>query len=343
MIQEAEILEIDGGYGEGGGQVIRTCLSLSAITGRAVRVKNVRGGRKQPGLKPQHVMCVKAAARICNAAIDGDSVGSMEIEFRPASPVLPGQYEFNIGTAGSTTLVAQTLTIPLALADGSSTVSITGGTHVDHAPTTDYLVETYFAALSEGKISVSGRTTRHGFMPSGGGRLELSIDGGATPYGFRFSERGETKGVMASVTVSNLLDITVGERGKKKLDEKLNFHADVRMVESATPGAAAMVSCQFDGGYAGFSALGARGKPMEEVSSEAARDYRNFIRTGASVDEHLADQLVLPAVLATGDSEWSTPTVTEHLRTVIWVAQQFVDRNVAIEENETGGGIVRVW
>jgi len=166
------LVEVDGSFGEGGGQIIRSAVTLAALTGQAVTVSRVRAGRKKPGLQPQHLTAVRAAARICNATLRGDTVGSFQFTFEPQSAVQPGQYEFDIGTAGAAPLVAQTVFPPLACAEGPSRVSIRGGTHVPHAPPAEYLEGVYFPLLQAAGLGATFHYERPGFFPRGGGLLE---------------------------------------------------------------------------------------------------------------------------------------------------------------------------
>lgn len=318
------MIQIDGSFGEGGGQIIRTSVSLSAITGLPVEVWNVRAGRAKPGLQPQHLAAVKAAAEICGAELDGASVGSTRFAFTPKYEVRPGDYSFNIGTAGSTTLVAQTVLVPLALTGQPCTVSISGGTHNPMAPPSDYLERVYASALMEMGVSVKVETPRAGFFPEGGGRLEIEITGAPVLHPVRKIERGALRWLVAIVTTANVRE-SVFYRAREVLEARLD---GVRVKHEEKPssgaGAAVVVIADHEGGSAGFTGLGARGKPMEAVAEEAIASYLEWRELSAAVDEHLADQLVLPALFALDESSWTTPVVTEHLRTVLWVAHQFV-------------------
>lgn len=341
------MLQLDGSYGEGGGQIIRTSLSLAAITGQAVAISNVRAGRSKPGLQPQHLMAVRAAAALCGARLEGDHVGSTRLAFKPQQAVQPGEHRFDIGTAGATTLVAQTVLLPLALAGGASRVVITGGTHVPHAPTTEYLERVYLPALRRMSVEARLVSPRAGFFPKGGGELEIDIDGleagRLTPVDF--TERGKLRSLAADVITAGLPD-HVGERGQAAIEQFLKGvgrRADIaqRRPESWDPGAAVFLAAECEGGLAGFTALGQRGKLMQVVAPEACQEFMDWWKTGAAVDAHLADQLVLPAALAApaGESRWTAPEVTEHLRTVLWVAGQFLPIRTSIE---AAGGVSRV-
>jgi len=328
----SDLIRIDGSYGEGGGQVIRTALALSAITGRPIELANIRGKRAKPGLQAQHLMSVKAAATICQAEVIGDELGSQEIYFSPRSPVKSGNYHFNIGTAGSTTLVLQTIFVPLALAAGRSKVSVTGGTHNPMAPCSDYLERVFLPALTRMGVDTKFELVRAGYFPRGQGEVTCEIEAdGFVPISLE--ERGGHTGSTARVITSGLPK-GVGERGRSQLGRSYELSPiEVLDRPSAGAGAAVFVAHEFENAFAGFTGLGERGKPMESVAEEAGKPAADWFKSEATVDEHLADQLVLPAVFAKGQSRWRTSLVTEHLRTVAWLALHFVDREIEIDES----------
>ncbi len=337
-----DLLTIDGSYGEGGGQVIRTSVALSAITGRPIQVINLRAGRATPGLKTQHVVSVKSAAELCAAEVQGGHRGSMELSFTPTHPVKAGRYRFEIETAGATTLVAQTVFVPLALAEGESEVTITGGTHCNFAPSADFFEQVFLRAMASAGIRTEFEIVRFGFVPGGKGEVTFTIQGGVPIRGLDLSRRGRLKQASARVIVSKHLPEMVAARGKRELQRLTDLTPHVFSVDSVTPGAASHVACEFDDGFAGFVGLGERGKPMEKVVAECGDGYRALLKTDASTDEHLADQLVLPLAFADGPSKWITPNVTEHLRTVIWVVKQFYGREITLEERDDRSGIVTI-
>jgi len=340
---------IDGLYGEGGGQIIRTALSLAAITGQAVEIVNIRSRRSKPGLQPQHLTAVQAAAAICNAEVAGAAVGSTRLRFAPQSSPQPGNYRWDIGTAGATTLVAQTVLLPLALAAGPSRVTITGGTHVPHAPAVEYLEGVYLPMLRHAGCAVRMDSPRAGFYPRGGGEITLDIAGGYRPQAIHLVERGNLRALHATIVTAGL-PAHVAERGAATLElmtRSFSFGPRFTITKREQPshgrGAAVVITAEYDGGFGGFSALGARGVPMDTVAGQACIDFLNWwdARTGyAACDEHLADQLVLPAALARGESRWSAPVVSEHLRTALWVAQQFLPITVTIDAPDGAPGII---
>lgn len=318
------MVHIDGSYGEGGGQIIRTSVSLAAITGKDVRIANIRAKRSKPGLQPQHLMAVKAAAELCDAELTGAAVGSTQLTFRPSGPVKVGEYRFEIGTAGSAPLVAQTVIMPLALTGQPCRVVVTGGTHNPMAPASDYLEYVYAPALREMGVSIAVSSTRAGFYPAGGGLLEIELTGSTSLFPIERLTRGPLQRLLAIVTTSGLSD-QVFNRARTVVEARL---PGVKVVHEDKPsngaGAAVVLVAEHQGGSAGFTALGEKGKPMERVAEEAIDLYEDWAGQDAPVDEHLADQIVLPAVFTTGESSWRTSEATEHLRTVLWLVEHFM-------------------
>jgi RNA 3'-terminal phosphate cyclase (ATP) len=335
---------IDGSQGEGGGQILRTSLSLSALTGRPLTIRNIRAGRSKPGLQPQHLSSVRAAAALCAASLQGADVGSTELTFTPMAPPSPGQYHFEIGTAGAATLVLQTVLLPLALAGADSVVTVSGGTHVPHAPTFEYLAGVYGATLRQHGLADDFRMTTAGFYPRGGGVIHAQIPSIAELAPVDLRERGPLVSLMAYVVTARLPE-DVAERGVSALQKHLPKVPAPLVIErhevvSQGPGAAVILIAEHEQGRAGFSAVGARGKPMEVVMAEACAAYHSWYATGLACDEHLADQLALPMALVPGESRWMTCCVTEHLRTVLTVIAKFLPVQAEIKERSDGAGEV---
>lgn len=330
------MIEIDGSQGEGGGQILRTALSLALVTGKSFRISRIRAGRAEPGLKPQHLAAVQAAARAGRARVEGDRQGSRELTFRPSGPPRPGDYTIDIGTAGAATLAAQTLIIPLALQQAPSHLRIIGGTHVTSSPSADFLLDVYLPALRRFGFQASGSYPMAGFYPSGGGLLDILITPGAAPQPVEMPDPGELHQIDAAAITANL-PADVAERGVRRIRRALdstrpapNVFPVVALAPS--PGAAVVLCCKGEAAVAGFSAVGRRGRPMERVADEAVDQYLSWRASGSSCDEHLADQLVLPAVLASGESCWSMPRASCHLETVISVASLFLDVTANLSE-----------
>ena len=340
------MVTIDGSYGEGGGQILRTSLTLSVLTGQPLIIEKIRAGRSKPGLQPQHLASVKAAAALSGADLEGAAVGSTRLGFTPRTPAVPGSYRFDIGTAGAATLVAQTVMLPLALAGTPSDVTITGGTHVPHAPMVDYLEQVYAEVIAAHGLAVAIASPRAGFFPRGGGALQLAIEPSSLSRPVTLTERGALRSITAHVITSGLPP-DVARRGAAAVRERLQeLSPDVmvvpRDVPSPGPGAAVFLLVGCENVRAGFSAIGERGKPMEAVVGAACEDLLAWFHSGAACEEHLADQLALPVALTPGLSRWTTSRATEHLRTVLWVLPQFLDVKASLTENADGTGAVSV-
>lgn len=339
-LQSSGTVRIDGSYGEGGGQIIRTCLSLAALTGRAFEVVNVRAGRPKPGLQAQHLTAVQSTAQICGAHAEGAHIGSSSFLFAPQHSPISGQYNFEVGTAGATTLIAQTLVLPLSCAQGKSHVQISGGTHVPFAPVADYLESVYLELLRRLGMSATSHYEAAGYYPKGGGKLVLEIDPSAEIRPVNLVHRGRLLRLSARIITSRLPE-HVGRRGALAVQEFMRSAGhDVETEQinppSCAPGAAVFIQAECEGGIAGFSALGQVGKPMERVARDACQEFLAWWESGAPCDERLADQLVLPMAFASGISRWVTRRVTDHLRTVVWVVEQFLPVSIGIEERADG-------
>ncbi len=316
-------IEIDGSEGEGGGQILRSSLALSIITGTPVRFRNIRAKRAKPGLRRQHLAAVRAAAAISGAELRGDAVSSMELWFAPG-PVQPGEHHVAIGTAGSTTLVLQTLMWPLLLADAPSEVVIEGGTHNPMAPTFEFLDRTFFPQVRKLGVDADLTLERHGFYPAGGGRLRASLRPSALQP-FSWETRGKRLGVDARALVSNLpLNVAQREVGTAvaAMGWQRNQGNAVR-VESPGPGNAILLGASFDSGTTIVSSIGSKGKRAEDVASEAAEDMQRHLATQAPIDEHLADQLLVPLALARG-GHFVTGQPSLHTRTNAEVIARFL-------------------
>lgn len=332
------MLSIDGSYGEGGGQIVRSAVALSAITGTPIQVRNVRARRAKPGLQPQHLVAVKAAAELCGAELEGAELQSVHFTFEPKHSATSGEYRFDIGTAGSAPLVVQTVLLPLALASGGSEVEVIGGTHNPHAPSSDYLERVYFPVLESTGLRATFSCSKPGFYPRGGGELKLKVQGQTRFSPLRLPAREDSVRIWAHV-VSGSLPPHVAERGAARIKERLqyqNLSAALSKREEATNGAGAAVLIHTSGREyaAGFTGLGERGKPIEEVSDEAYKAFIDWYASGTAVDEHLSDQLVLPMCVASEPSTWTTTRCTDHLLSVLWLAKQFLEIEYEVEETE---------
>lgn len=330
------MLILDGSQGEGGGQIVRTALTLSAITGTPVCIEHIRAGRQTPGLRAQHVTAIQAAATICAAHTEGVAVGAERITFVPGGPVRPGRYEWAVGTAGAATLVLQTVLVPLALANGPSWMRVRGGTHVPFSPSAHYLRDVYLPFLWGLGAEVSLTIESYGWMPEGGGALTAQIAGGARLQGVDMRQRGPLERIFGAAVGCNLpahIPQRIANRALNLL-AGLDALVDIRplRVSSLSTGAGLFLAAEYANGRGGCGVLGRKGLPSEVVAQKAVAELLAFDHSGASVDEHLADQIVVPLALASGPSWYTTPAITSHLVTNINVVRAFLDRPLAVHE-----------
>ncbi len=340
------LVEIDGSQGEGGGQILRTALALSMVTGRPFEIVNLRAGRKRPGLRPQHLTGVKASARICSADVDGARVGSRCVRFAPG-PVKSGTYRFDIGTAGSTSLVLHTLALPLALARGRTVLTIAGGTHVSFAPTFHFLDRQWAVLLRRLGIEVELALVRAGYYPEGGGEIRATVRPASAIRPLALGPRGRLERIEGVSAVSGL-PRSIAERQRRRAMARLRdagLDAGIALAElpSRGKGTALHLLATFDGGArACCDALGARGKRAETVADEACDHLLAFLATRGALDQHAADQLILPLALADGPSHFLLPRVTSHLLTNARIIERFLDCRIAIDGDRDAEGTVRV-
>lgn len=339
------MLRVDGAQGEGGGQLLRTALALSAVRGVPVEVHSIRARRKKPGLQAQHLTAVAALVQICRAQVEGASLGSQRVLFSPGA-VQPGEYRFDVGTAGSTALVLQAILLPLALAPGPSRVTITGGTHVPWSPPADYLQHVVLPVLAGMGVTARLRVDRWGFYPQGGGRVVVEVEGGADLQAVSLLFRGGSTDLCGVSAVANL-PRKIAERQRDRVLQRLQGEgrtAEIELIETDAPGAGSFLSlvAETAGIPAGFSALGERGKPAQRVADEAVDALFDFLKAEAACDPHLADQLILPMALAPGTSRLTTSRVTRHLLSTVQLAQQLLGCPVQVGGEEGSPGQVTI-
>jgi RNA 3'-terminal phosphate cyclase (ATP) len=339
------MIGIDGTIGEGGGQVLRSALTLSLVTGQPVRLHRIRARRARPGLRFQHLMAAQAAACISGGRVAGDRVGSQELQFEPGA-VTPGDYHFDIGTAGAAALVLQTVLLPLALASGPSRVTVTGGTHVPFSPCFHYLDWHWRVLMARLGLDFALEMPRAGFFPPGGGELRATIPGTAKVAGLHLPERGRLLGVRGLSAVANLpMEIADRQRGRAaKMLAGLDCPVEIgiEVLPAASAGTMLCLLAAFEHGQACFFALGARGKRAEQVAEEAAAELLGFLATDGAVDRWLADQLLPPLACAAGPSVLRTAEVTLHLLTQAEVIRRFLPTRITIDGAPGGPGTVRV-
>lgn len=325
------MITIDGSTGEGGGQVLRTALSLSMITGIPVSFENIRAKRSKPGLMRQHLTATLAAAQICGAKTQGAELGSRSLVFEPGE-VKPGAYEFAVGTAGSTSLILQTLLPALMLASKPSSVVCRGGTHNPLAPTAEFLSRSFFPLLNRMGPSLELKLDSYGFYPAGGGQVSVAVKPTKTLSSLLLHERGEELNRSAMAIQSNLSERVV-ERELDALRKELRWPDECylwRSVASAGPGNVVWLELEYEKLTAIMVAFGAKNKSSEQVADELVQEYRDYLSAQAPCGEFLTDQLLLPMALAKGGSLRCSPP-SRHTRTNMEIIEKFVEIEFVFE------------
>ncbi len=341
-----DLIELDGSFGEGGGQILRTSLALSLLTGKPFHLKNVRANRSKPGLRPQHLMSVRAAAEVGQAELRGASLGSSDLTFRPG-PIKPGSYRFDVGTAGNTGLVLHTVYLPLALRGGAaSALTLVGGTHVTHSPCFHFLETTWRRYVALMGLQVGVTMVRPGFYPRGGGVVEARVEPCRRLRGLQLLRRGpiSVTGISAVAGLPEHIAQRQARRAATTLKQRHDLKADIRL-ETWPGGPGTLLALMLDTTPvpALFFGLGERGKPAERVADDAVDQVGAFLRADpAAVDAHSADQIVLPLALAEGPSEYTVAEVTQHLLTNVAVIGRFVERAITVEGDAGKPGRVRI-
>jgi RNA 3'-terminal phosphate cyclase (ATP) len=320
------MLTIDGSFGEGGGQIIRSALALSLVTGKPFRIFNVRARREKPGLRQQHLTAVNAAAEICSGKVDGAQVGAQQFTFVPGS-VRAGDYVFRIGTAGSTTLVLQTVLPPLMLADAPSVLHLEGGTHNVHAPPFEFLDQTFLPLVCRTGPRVSVELERYGFYPPGGGRLGVMIEPTGERKALHLLERGSLLARHARALVVKLAP-HIAERELEVIRRELGLGDEELRVETSdnalSPGNVLTVEIESEALTEIFTGIGERGVRAEAIAERVAAEAARYLSIDAPVGEHLADQLLIPLALSGGGSYLTGP-LSLHTTTNIEVVRMFLD------------------
>jgi RNA 3'-terminal phosphate cyclase (ATP) len=339
------MIEIDASVGEGGGQIVRSALALSIITGKPVTLDHIRARRKNPGLQRQHLSAVKAAGELSGAGMLGATLHSSRLQFAPG-PARAGRYRFDIGSAGSAPLVLQTVLLPLLLANGHSEVTVVGGTHNPLAPPYEFLEQAYLPQLQRMGLSATVELVKRGFYPAGGGELRASISPAQEVHGLSLRERGPLQRHEAWALLAQL-PASVGQREIDTLRTALGWRLEQFRLEydrtARSPGNAVLIALRYAELTELVVSIGARGKRAEQVAAEAAAEAAIYLESTAPVGIHLADQLLLPLGLAASRgerSEFRTLPLTQHSLTHIDILQRFL--TIAIDVHAEADGSVRV-
>lgn len=353
-------IRIDGSFGEGGGQILRTSLSLSAATKRPVEIFNIRAKRKVPGLRAQHLESVRAITKICDGELAGAKIGSTSISFIPKE-IKGGEYHIEIGTAGSVSLVLQTIFIPLSMAKVPSTVTITGGTHVPWSPCFHYLALQWLFYLKLIGFDATLEMIRAGFYPKGGGEISAHVKPVREIKPLVIEDRGKLLRVRGFSAVGNLSK-SIAERQQRQAEKRLSATPptqallgcpeegmggcpyEIQLVELPAFGQGTMLLllAEFEHSQCCYYGLGAIGKKAETVADEACDALFHFLKTKASVDEYLADQILLPLAFARGESRFTTPRISQHLLTNIEVIKKFLPARFDVIGREGEEGIITI-
>lgn len=349
FFSKAKPILIDGSFGEGGGQILRTALALSCVSGKPVEIVNIRKSRPKPGLQPQHLLAVKAAAKISNATIEGAGISSTAIRFHPGE-ITGGEYRFDVseikGSAGSTSLVLQTILLPLIFAGQESAIRLIGGTHVPWSPSFHYLRDVFLPVLFRMGVTADLIIEKWGWYPLGGGSVIARIKPRRELPGITMTERGKLKSVRGRSTVSNLpMEIAVRQRNRAlTVLSREGVEADIETASAPSLGKGThlILLAQCENSVAAFDSLGALGKRAETVADEASGALLDYLQSGAAIDPHLADQLIPYCSLADGISKFTTSRITLHLLTNVRVVRQFVDIDIAVEGKEGEPGSVQI-
>src|SRR5438445_2285452 len=335
------MIEVDGGRGEGGGQLLRMALALSALTDTPVRVVRIRAGRPTPGLAAQHVTAINAVAALCKAEVTNASPGASSIEFRPGK-LTAGRFSFDVGTAGSITLILQALVPVAAAAPGVVRLRLIGGTDVRWSPPIDYFNRVFLPLLRRLGAHADVEVLRRGYYPRGGGIVEAVIEPTRSWSAFREFGRGEVERVRGIAHVSNLPE-DVPKRMKHAALRRLHGISDVKVEErvyrgeeAVGQGGALVLWAETKNTLLGSDSLAERGKPSERIGAEAVASLRAEVEASATLDVHSADQLLVYVARGDGPSRFRVQAVSGHLETMMWLIPQFLSCRFAVGRDGNG-------
>jgi RNA 3'-terminal phosphate cyclase (ATP) len=349
---------LDGSEGEGGGQILRTALSLSAITGKPFTITRIRANRLKPGLRPQHREAARAVGSLVDAELAGDDVGSSRLEFRPRRAAAAGDWSFDIGTAGSTPLLFQTVCWPLALAGAPSSVTLRGGTHQDHAPSFHYLALVWAPAVARLGFGFRFELSTAGFYPEGGGEFSARVEPAHPMPPLDLRQRGTLQEVEVVSMVGGLgyeIADRQAARALKGLREAGIYAQAERVPVPArlSKGGHVLIVSTYERTRAGHGAVSGRERSPEQTADDAVRAFREHLSGGSAVDRHLGDQLLVPAALLAAGlvpppsgvvpaTRYTVAAVTKHLATNAAVVRRFLDVDLTVVGREDEEGEVRV-
>lgn len=325
-------IQIDGSQGEGGGQILRTALALSMITGQAFELINIRAGRKKPGLMRQHLVCAQASQNISQAYVEGAELHSQRLYFAPQQ-VQSGKYQFQIGSAGSTTLVLQTLLPALLLQNQASELTISGGTHNPLAPTADFFEHCFLPVLKELGIEAEFKLNKAGFFPIGAGEIHIKIQPWQHRNRLSLLDRGALQSIGAFAAVLNLSEeAQIAQRELATLNKRLKLDTQQQFrLNGISQGNTIYVKVEYQQHIQLFTALGEMRKSAEQIANHVAEQVKQYIASQAVVDEYLADQLLLPLALGQG-GEFTAQCISEHTRTQAAMIEKFIDCQIEFIE-----------
>lgn len=324
------MLMIDGMLGEGGGQILRTSLALSLVTGNPFIIKNIRAGRKKTGLMRQHLTCVNAAVKVGNATVEGANIGSQSLKFEPRS-IIPGNYNFAIGTAGSCTLVLQAILPALLIADRPSEIILEGGTHNPYAPPFDFLDQAFLGLINKMGPTISASLIRPGFYPAGGGKFKVKINPSPLEK-MELTQRGEILNKTAKAIVANLPE-KIAAREIKIVKKLLGWELCeiVNIPDSHGPGNVLTLIVESENITEVFTGFGVKGVTAEKVAKRCVGQVKSYLAADVPVGKYLADQLLIPLAMA-GAGTFITQPPSRHTMTNIEVVKQFLDLNINCTE-----------
>ncbi|BBM85777.1 RNA 3'-terminal phosphate cyclase [Candidatus Uabimicrobium amorphum] len=342
------MLEIDGSFGEGGGQVLRSSLTLSILCKKPFTIKNIRANRRKPGLKAQHLTAIKAAAHVSQASVSGNELHSTQMSFSPGNCV-PGNYFFDVQTAGATSLVLQTIHLPLSFATSPSIVDIKGGTHVPFSPVFEFLQTSWGNFIKTVMNEVDISINKAGFFPKGQGHFQAKISPHTAIKPVDFMERPSIKRITICV-VSSKLPEHVAAREIESLKHYLKKNSIPGKIDSVVVnhpsvgiGNCLLLHCELKNGLTvSFSEMGKQGRPAEKVAEILGKTFVSYWKSKSAVDEHLADQILLPLSFAAAPSQFTVSKITQHLLTNAKIIETFSDTKIQIDGVENSPGMVKI-